>query len=63
MFVRLLVLNAIFLAIFAIRKASGARPMPAAAALLVQLAALGANIIVLYQQDVQNYLTTFAKRF
>ncbi|MCA3555435.1 hypothetical protein [Aestuariivirga sp.] len=62
MYVRLLALNALFLAIYAFRRVSGARPMPVASALFVQLAAVAASIVVLYQREVQNYLISLMDR-
>lgn len=55
-FVRLMALNALFLGMYAVRKASGAEPMSAWATLLVQLGALGCNLLVLYQAQVETDL-------
>ena len=62
MAVRLGVLNALFLALFVIRKAVGARPMAAGLTLFVQVAILGANLIVLYQPEVESYLQSLTYR-
>ena len=55
-YVRLLALNALFVAIFAVRRAVGAEPMGARMTLLAQLAVLGANLLVVYQAEVETYL-------
>jgi hypothetical protein len=62
MAVRLAALNALFLALFVIRKAVGARPMGAGLTLFVQVAILGANLVVLYQEEVQSFLQTLTNR-
>jgi len=54
--VQLLALNALFLAIVAIRKAAGARHLGAGATLLSQLGILGANLVVLYQQQLEDFI-------
>jgi len=56
MFLRLLLLNALFLGLYAVRRASGARAMSSGSTLLVQLAVLAANLLLLYQSQVQDYL-------
>lgn len=61
--VRLLALNAIFLAIFAVRRAAGAKPMAIGGAFLVQLAVLCANLLLIWQQPVISYLGTLIARF
>lgn len=58
MYVRLLALNAFFLALYAIRKAAGAEPMGAGLTLFVQGALLSANLLVLFQSQVESYLKT-----
>lgn len=58
MYIRLLALNAMFLGLYAIRKAAGAEPMGAGFTLLVQVAVLCANLLVLYQTQVEAYLAT-----
>lgn len=57
-YVKLLALNALFLALYAVRKAVGADPMGARLTLFVQLAVLGANLLVVYQAEVETYLRT-----
>ena len=61
-FVRLMAVNALFLAIYAIRKSVGAPPMTVGMGLFMQLLALGANLLVLYQQEVQDYLLAVTNR-
>ena len=63
MLVRLLALNTLFLVLYAVRKSTGARPLSAGMALLVQLAVLGANLLVLFQPQVENYLLHLMNRF
>lgn len=58
MYVRLLALNAFFVALFVIRRAAGAEPMGAGLTLFVQGALLCANLLVLYQTQVESYLRT-----
>ena len=58
MYVRLLALNAFFLALYAIRKAAGAAPMVAVLTLCAQQAVVGATLRVLYQSEVEAYLRT-----
>lgn len=55
-FVRLLALNAFFLALYAVRKAAGTRPMPIGMAIFVQAIVVGANMLVLYQTEVESYV-------
>ena len=62
-YVRLLALNALFLGLYVVRKMSGAGPMSMGAALFVQLAVLGANLLLLFQPEVQDYLQTLMHRF
>jgi hypothetical protein len=61
LYVRLLALNALFLGLYAVRKAIGAQPMGAGLTLFVQLAVLGANLLVLYQSEVEGYLLTLTR--
>ena len=61
-FVRLMLLNAVFMAIYGVRKAAGANPMPIALALFLQLLVLAANLVVLYQMEVLDYLNTLMER-
>ena len=63
LYVRLLGLNALFLALYAVRKAVGSRPMSPTLSLFVQAALLGANLLVLYQTEVEEALRTFMNRF
>lgn len=57
--VRLLALNAFFLALYAVRRAAGAEPMGARLTLFVQLAVLGANLLLVFQVEVETYLRSF----
>jgi hypothetical protein len=61
--VRLMLLNALFLAIYAVRRSAGARPMPMAMALFVQCSVLGANMLILYQTEVEAYIREMMYRF
>ena len=63
LYIRLMALNALFLAIYAVRKASGAQPMGPGAALFVQVTALAANLLIMYQPQVENYLLNLSRRF
>lgn len=56
LYVKLLALNALFIALFAVRRAAGAEPMGARLTLFVQLAVLGANLLVVFQAEVEAYL-------
>ena len=56
--VRLMALNAVFLAIFSVRKAAGAQHMSPGWAFLVQMGVLATNLLVLFQQPVEQYLAT-----
>jgi hypothetical protein len=55
-YVRLLALNAVFLALYALRKASGGEPMSPGMSLFAQLVVLGANLLILFQREVETYL-------
>ncbi len=61
LYVRLMALNALFLGIYAVRKASGAQPMLPGAALFVQLGVLGANLLVMYQPQVEAFLLNLSR--
>lgn len=61
-YLRLVALNVMFLGLYGIRKAAGAEPMGAAFTLFVQGAVLCANLLVLYQTEVEAYLRTLAER-
>ena len=61
-YVRLMAVNALFLAIYAIRRSVGAAPMSAGVGLFIQLLIVGANLFVIYQQEVQDYLLALASR-
>ena len=63
MFVRLMALNALFLGLYAIRKAAGARPMSAWATLFVQLAVLAANLLVLFQAEAEIFIRSLTGRY
>ena len=56
-------LNAFFLGLYAIRKTSGAAPMSAGMSLFVQVAVLGANLLVLYQPEVESLLQGLINRY
>ena len=56
MYIRLLALNGLFVLLFFIRKAAGAEPMSERAALFTQICLLAANILVLFQGDVERYV-------
>lgn len=55
-FVRLLAVNAFFMALFVVRRAVGAAPMSSFMTLLAQLAVLGANLAILFQPQLVDYL-------
>ncbi len=61
--VRLMLLNAVFMALYAVRRAAGSRPMPLPLALFVQLSMLGANLLILYQTEVETYIRSIMNRF
>ena len=61
-YVRLLVLNAFFLAIAGVRRAVAADPMSSGMMLLVQATILAANLFVLYQPEAMDYATAFMRR-
>lgn len=61
--VRLMLLNAVFLALYAVRRSIGSRPMPIPLAFLVQTAMLGANLAILYQSEVEAYLRSLLARY
>ena len=63
MFVRLMALNALFLGLYAIRKAAGAQPMSAGATLFVQLGVLAANLLVLFQPDAETFIRSLTNRY
>jgi len=56
MFARLMALNALFLGLYAIRKAAGAQAMSAGATLFVQLAVMAANLLVLFQPEAETFI-------
>ena len=62
MYVRLMAINALFVAIYAVRRSVGSAPISAGSAFFVQIVILGANLLVLYQQQVQDYLLSFTDR-
>ena len=62
-YVRLLVLNAVFLAVAGIRRAVAADPLSPGMMLLAQVVMLAANLFVLYQTEAQNYAMAFMHRF
>lgn len=61
-YLRLMALNALFLAIYAIRKAVDSPLLPSGMGFFVQLAMFGANLLVLYQAEVQDYLWSITSR-
>jgi hypothetical protein len=61
-YLRLLALNAAFLALVVVRRASGAEPMSDGASFICQLLLLGANMVILFQTEVEAYLG-FTNRF
>ena len=63
LYARLMALNALFLGIYGVRKASGAQPMSPGAALFVQVAVLAANLLIMYQPQVEDYLLNLSRRF
>lgn len=60
---RLLALNTLFLALYAVRKMSGAGSMSMGMTIFVQLAAVAANLLLIYQPEVQDYLLVLTNRF
>ena len=62
-YVRLIALNALFLGLYAVRKAAGAAPMSAAMSLFVQATVVGANLLVLFQPEVVSVLEGIRNRF
>jgi hypothetical protein len=54
-YVRLLALNAVFLALYAVRKAAVGVAMSPGMSLFAQLFALGANLLILFQREVEVY--------
>ena len=63
MYVRLMALNALFLGLYAIRKAAGAQPMSAGATLFVQLGVLAANLLVLFQPEAETFIRSLTDRY
>jgi len=61
MFVRLMALNALFLGLYAIRKAAGAQAMSAGATLFVQLSVVAANLLVLFQPEAETFIRSFTE--
>lgn len=61
-YLRLLALNAVCLALYALRRASGADPMSASMSLIVQMIVLGANLLILFQTEVTAYLALMGRR-
>ena len=59
---RLLALNALFLALYAVRRMAGAGPMPSGLAFFVQLTVVAANLLLIYQTEVVDYLRVFTNR-
>lgn len=62
-FIRLMLLNALFMALYAVRRAAGAAPMSIAMALFTQLVVIGANLAVIYQREVTTYLGATLGRY
>lgn len=62
-YVRLLALNALFLAFAGIRRAVAAEPLSSGMMLLAQVVMLAANLFVLYQPEAQHYAMVFMRRF
>ena len=52
MYLRLLVLNAIFVALFLVRRIMGAKPLPHNALLAVQCMLVIANVLIMLQTDI-----------
>ena len=63
MYVRLIALNALFLGLYAIRKAAGAQPMSAGATLFVQMGVLAANLLVLFQPEAETFISSLTDRY
>ena len=63
MYVRLIALNALFLGLYAIRKAAGAQPMSAGATLFVQMGVLAANLLVLFQPEAETFIRSLTDRY
>ena len=63
MYVRLIALNALFLGLYAIRKAAGAQPMSAGATLFVQMGVLAANLLVLFQPEAETFIRSLTYRY
>jgi hypothetical protein len=61
-YVRLMAINALFLGIYAVRRAVGSPPMTLGMGFFVQLVIVGANLLVLYQQEVTDYLLALTNR-
>ena len=55
-YVRLIAVNAVFLALYAVRKAAGGEAMSPGISLFAQLVVLGANLLILFQREVEVYL-------
>lgn len=62
-YVKLVALNALFLAIHAIRRAAGVDPMSGGMLLLAQVVMLGSNLFILFQPQVAVFATAFMDRF
>jgi len=62
-YLRLLALNAFFLATAGVRRAVGAEPLSSGMMLLAQLVILGANLFVLFQPETEAVFATFMGRF
>lgn len=62
-YLRLAAVNAVFIALFGIRRGLGAPPMSGLMMVLAQLAVLGANLAILFQPQVESYLMTLRWRF
>ena len=60
---RLIALNALFLGLYAIRKAAGAQPMSAGATLFVQMGVLAANLLVLFQPEAETFIRSLTDRY
>lgn len=58
-YVRLFAVNGLFLLLFILRKLAGARPMSEIASLATQFYLLVANVIVLFQTEIEVYLRSF----
>lgn len=62
-YLKLLAINAMFLAFHAIRRAAGASPLSGSMLFLGQLVVLGANLFVLFEPQVTVFATAFMSRF